>query len=486
VKIVIRVTFLCFVALLASTFGSMGCASKAQQYGEVEVVARVNRALGHAELVKRSSAAVAVIETDVGRGMGFVIDPSGYLLTNRHVIEDADHISHVTFLAADPPRTYHSVQIVYIDPVRDLALLRLNTAGDALPHLPLASRRVVPVERYLGASDPVVLLERRTDDHDDETLSEKRGRISELAVYNSAAGPGPFVGVTTPVQRGQSGGPVLDRFGRAVGVVTWTWRDRHGGYAIPISEATAMLAERPRLEDDEARRVRAAERSRAFLEALGHGDVERARRITSPSHARRVREDALGGILAGLDDGGGSALHGFMGAVESLVDPDRYDGEEALEGLRRMVARTGNLEFREAMGIDATVDSRQVVSFFLEFGQAYLAARRYGAQDPTDALNSALLRLQTVDAARTFAIADALAELAGTEVEIESIELVPAAYAPRAVIRLRSRGTKREGPMTSHVVQTHASGEALVMHMRLEWGDWYVARITRAPTPRHP
>ena len=476
-KHVSRVTVGCLVALLSLGVGSAGCAGKTQSYGDVEVFAGTSRALKHEELVRRSSAAVAVIETDVGRGMGFVIDPSGYLLTNRHVIEDADHIEHVSFLATDPPRTYHSVQVVYIDPVRDLALLRLHTSGETLPHLPLASRRTVPVERYLHASDPVVLLERKTDARDEAKLSEKRGRVSDLAVYNPAAGPGPFVGVTTAVQRGQSGGPVLDRYGRAVGVVTWTWRNGHGGYAIPISDATAMLAERPQLGDDEQRHVRASERSRGFLEALGRGDLDQARRFTSPSHARRVREETLSGILAGLEEGGGSALHGFVAAVDTLADPE-HGAEEALDGLHMMVARTGAREFREAMGIDPRVESRQVVSFFFELGQSYLAARRFGGQDPADALNTALLRLQTVDAARTFALADALEELAGNEVEIEKIELVPGAYSPRAVVHLRTNGPRPRAGMTKHRVQTDLTGDgALVMHMKLEWGDWYIAEI---------
>jgi S1-C subfamily serine protease len=476
VKVVSRVTVRCFLALLLVWLGSAGCAGKTQSYGDVEVFGRVNRALGQAELLRRSSAAVAVIETDVGRGMGFVIDPSGYLITNRHVIEDADHVEHVSFLALDPPRTYHSVQVVYIDPIRDLALLRLHTSGESLPHLPLASRHVVPVDRYLHASDPVVLLERKTNERDEASLSERRGRVSDLAVYNPAAGPGPFVGVTTSVQRGQSGGPVLDRYGRAVGVVTWTWRNGSGGYAIPISDATAMLAERPQLERNDQHEARAAARSRGFLEALGRGEVDQARRHTSPSHARRVREETLGGILANLEEGGASALHGFVAAVDSLADPDQA-AEDALENLHRMVALTGSQEFREAMGIDPRVEGHQVVSFFFELGQSYLAARRFGGRDPAEALNAALLRLQTVDAARTFALAEVLEALAGNMVEVESVELVPGAYSPRAIVRLRAHGVQ---PGTRHPVQTELRrGDTLIMHMRLEWGDWYVAEITR-------
>ena len=57
---------------------------------------------------------------DVGRGLAFVIDPDGYLLTNRHVIEDADYIDNLTFPALQPAVSFASVRIVYIDPRRVL------------------------------------------------------------------------------------------------------------------------------------------------------------------------------------------------------------------------------------------------------------------------------------------------------------------------------------------------------------------------------
>lgn len=471
-----RATTRSLLALLGLVCGLAGCAAKAQTVGGVEIDDSVDRSLGQAALVRRSSAAVAVIETDVGRGMGFVIDPSGYLLTNRHVIEDADHIRRVSFPALAPPRAYDSVRIVYMDPVRDLALLRVDSSGDTLPHLPLASRAVVPVERYLHASDPVVLLQRKTGARDEHGLQERQGRISNLTVYNPAAGPGPFVGVTTDIEQGQSGGPVLDRYGRAVAVVTWTWREGTGGYAIPIAEATAMLAERPRLEHARQRQSRAATRSRGFLDALGRGDVEQARRFTSPSHARRVREETMSGILEGLGDGGAALMRGFFAAVESLAGPEQ-DPAQVLEELREIVKRTGAEEFRVAMGIDPAVEREQVVSFFFELGQAYLTARRFGGATRPEALDAARRRLRTVDAARTLALAEVLEELAGNEIEIESVELVPGAYAPRALVRLRLREGRQVGDLRQLGVQTDPGGRRVTLQMKLEWGDWYVADL---------
>lgn len=414
-----------------------------------------------------------MIETDIGRGMGFVIDPSGYLITNRHVIEDADHIVSVQFPEMPAPNSFESIQVVYTDPEKDLALLHVN-AGVPLPFVPLATRKVLPISRYLAEADGITTFRRPDGEGIPELWSFDHGKVDDLTVYNEAAGPGAFLGVTAPIRRGQSGGPVLDDVGRAVGVVTWTLRESTGGFAIPIAEATRMLQDRPELEGTPARLERATSRSRNFLRALGRGDVEGARRLTSPSFARKVRGEAVAAILgAAEDDRSMPVMQGFVAAVESLVggsDSDA-DTEAAYDKLREMVARTGTEAFREELGLAETLDSSQVVSFFFEFGQAYYAARSFGKEEPQAAVASAMRRLQTIDAARTFALATALDSLAGNAVEIDAVELVPGAYAPRAVVTL-----KRDK------LGANAKTDAgdISLHLRLEWGDWYVAAVGRA------
>lgn len=409
-----------------------------------------------------------MIETDVGRGMGFVIDPSGYLITNRHVIEDADHVVSVQFPELAPARTYESIQVVYTDPEHDLALLRVH-ADEPLPFVPLATRKVLPVGRYLHESDPISTF--RRGDAEGQLLALDRGTVERLAVYNAAAGPGAFVGMSAPIRRGQSGGPVLDEAGRAVGVVTWTWRESSGGFAIPIAEATQMLQQRPELTSTPERLDRATERSRKFLTALGRGDIESARRLTSPSFARKVRGEAMSAILGAADDDGAMpVMQGFVAAVESLVDASG-GSEAAYDRLREMVAKTGTDSFREQLGLPDDIENSQVVSFFFEFGQAYYAARSFGNDDPEAAVAAAMRRLQTIDAARTFALATALDTLGGSAVEIDQVELVPGAYAPKAIVTLKS---DRLGAAND------AAQGRVALHLRLEWGDWYVAAVGRA------
>lgn len=454
----------------ASLALAAGCANRPKAYAEVSVVSSArHRAPTNDDLVDHAEAAVAVVHTPSGRGLGFVVDPTGYLVTNRHVVEDASHVEAVSFPAHDPPRTYHSVEVVYTDPERDLALIRVHTDDD-LPRLPLAARKPQPVTRYLGHGDPVMLVEFESDDEDDRPAAgdfvAHNASVTTLGAVNPAAGPGSFVGIDSDVRRGQSGGPVLDRYGRVVGIVTWTWRDKIGGFAIPVADVLQMLGERPALDSTDQHRDRIAKRSREFLAALGRGDVDDARRITSPSHARQVRADAVTKITAQLDHEGAPVLHGFFAAIESLVGRD-----DAFELLRDAVARTASDEFREALALPEDLEDAQIVSFFFEVGQAYLIARVAGDLPPEEALRRALARLQTVDAARTFAIADVLSELAGSAVEIQKVEVVPGAYSPTAVVALAR--TPRPG--------TAGQGRRLTLHMKLEWGDWYVTSVRATP-----
>jgi len=468
-------------ALVALSLVATACAtSRSRDFGEVSVREGASHPTGGAKAqLDRSRGGIAIIETDVGRGMGFVIDPSGYLLTNRHVIEDADHVVSVVFPEIHPTRRYESIQVVYTDPEHDLALLRVTTT-EPLPYVPLATRRRLPVARYLAESDPVSTY--RRPQGDDRILGLDRGVIDRLAVFNPAAGPGAFLGVSAPIRRGQSGGPVLDDVGRAVGVVTWTWRNGSGGYAIPIGEAAKMLQERPVLDDGPERIARATSRSRTFLSALGRGDVEGARRITSPSFARKIRGEAVSAILAAADvDGAMPVMQGFVAAVESLVDAPATTTEQAYDRLREMVSRTGTDAFREEFGLDAGLESSQIVSFFFEFGQAYYAARSFGNEEPEAAVVAAMRRLQTIDAARTFALATALDTLGGTAVEIDTVELVPGAYAPKALVTLRSdKHGSAVHPDTPAPGEVGAPEGRISLHLRMEWGDWYVAGVGRA------
>lgn len=440
-----------------------GCAGKSRDVGGVSVHAgAAGRDLKIEEIAYRGAAAVAEVTTDSSRGLAFVVDPSGYLITNRHVIEDCDHIEEITFPALTPPRTFASVRIVYIDPQRDLALLKVDTA-EPLPSLPLATMGTGPVEEYAKMADRVLLLART--DARDATFIGHAGRISELGVENPAVGSGAFMGLSNDVRRGQSGGPVLDRFGRAIGVVTWTWRHRVGGYAIPIAEATRMLIERPPMTSDGDLSERATMRATRFVDAVYTGHLDQARRMLSPSYARKVRGDTLEVITAQITGPGQKAVGMFFAALEELAsDLDGGSESARLDRFQEMVVRTGSREFRESLGLGDEVSRELVVSFFFELGQAYLSARHFAHDDPPAAMEYAIDRLRTLDAARTFVFAELSARLGEGPNTVAKVEVVPGVYAPQAVVTLKPQAKQ---------------DSYLVLQMRMEWGDWYVAQVQR-------
>lgn len=412
-----------------------------------------------------------MVVTDEGRGLGFVVDPAGFMLTNRHVVEDADHIELVQFPGlADVPE-YSQVEIVYIDPVRDLALLHI-ASDEPLPYLELAIGRRAPVSEYVTERDGVVLLSREVDPDDaaklevDPGLLAHVGTVERLEVYNPNVGPGPFMGVSARIEQGQSGGPVLDRYGRAVGVVTWTWRDQKGGFAIPIAEAARMLDERPRLGTDRERSARAEERVLSYLAALGRGSERQLSRLTSPSHAREVRERTVDVLIERSAEQ--SLLQAFITALDDAL-AELGPNEDPLPGLEAMVEYASSDEIMRELGVDGTMSPRAVHAFFFAVGSAYVAARWFGRYDRRDALLAAFQRVNSLDTARSMALVDTLDQLAGVRSTVEHIEITPGIYAPKAVATVDIGG-----------------GHRIAVQMRLEWGDWYISEVqrsSRVPAP---
>ncbi len=418
------------------------------------------RPLEPADVAERSAGAVGVVITDTGRGMGFVVDPAGYLVTNRHVVEDAEHIEAVHFPGLDPMTEYTQVEIVYIDPIRDLALLHLSS-DEALPALALATDERAPVSKYIGEQDAVVLLSRELDpaeaaalEHDPGLLIHP-GRVERLEVYNPSAGPGAFMGVTARIEQGQSGGPVLDRYGRVVGVVTWTWRDQKGGFAIPISELPRMLSERPALDTAAEIEARAEERVRAYIAALGTGAVDPLRRLTSPSLAREVRARTVDVLIErGAER---SVIQGFMIAIDEVLTEGEGDPFSAIPD---MVGYASSPEVMRQLGVEGEVSSAMVEAFFTTFGTAYMAARLYGEGDREGSLMTALQQVHSLDTARSMALVDTLGQLAGVRAQLERVEVSSGLYGARAVATVDVGG-----------------GRKLAIQMRLEWGDWYVSEV---------
>ncbi len=157
-----------------------------------------------------------------GQGSGFIVDRSGIVLTNAHVISGADTVT----VSLRDGRTFQG-EVKGADETLDLAVVKIE--GDNLPVAPLGSSERVKVGDWaIAVGNPLGL---------DNTVT--LGIISTLNRSSSLVGiPDKridFIQTDAAINPGNSGGPLLNERGEVIGINTAIRADAEGiGFAIPI------------------------------------------------------------------------------------------------------------------------------------------------------------------------------------------------------------------------------------------------------------
>jgi S1-C subfamily serine protease len=172
-------------------------------------------------------------------GSGFVIDKSGHIVTNYHVVRDAGRVT-VSFSNRDTVQA----EVVGTDPSTDLAVLRVQTAASALTPLSMGNSDAVRV------GDPVVAIGNPFGL--DRTVTA--GIVSALQRLIQA--PNSFtidhvIQTDAPINPGNSGGPLLNARGQVIGVntqiETGTGSSATGnvgiGFAVPSNTVKDVVAQ---------------------------------------------------------------------------------------------------------------------------------------------------------------------------------------------------------------------------------------------------
>ena len=138
------------------------------------------------------------------KGSGFIISSHGIVVTNNHVVKDAQTVSVTLSDGASYP-----AKIIGTDPKTDLAVLKIVT-GHPMPYLQLgSSANVEPGEWVVAMGNPFGL---------DGTVTA--GIVSALG---RDIGDGPydkFIQIDAPINEGNSGGPLFDQRGEVIGINT--------------------------------------------------------------------------------------------------------------------------------------------------------------------------------------------------------------------------------------------------------------------------
>jgi len=156
-------------------------------------------------------------------GSGFIISPDGYILTNNHMVEGAEKI---TVELADGKK--FTAEITGRDPDSDIAVIKIDT--DNLPYLELADSDTLEVgEWVLAIGNPLGFSHTVT-----AGIVSAKGRSVGLANIEN------FIQTDAAINRGNSGGPLLNLEGKVVGMNTAIYGATGNigiGFAIPVNMA---------------------------------------------------------------------------------------------------------------------------------------------------------------------------------------------------------------------------------------------------------
>jgi len=200
-----------------------------------DVVAQVNPAVVHVDVIEDAPEAPQEGEVDApavdlprrGEGSGFIVDPSGYILTNHHLVPGPGRIR---VRLAD--RRELPARLVGSDPSTDLALIKLEAKG--LPTVRLGDSDRLRVGDWVAAiGNPLEF---------DHTVTV--GVVSSLGrkIWNQSFDA--YIQTDAAINPGNSGGPLVNRHGEAVGISAAVSSEAQGiGFAVPINVARAVLTQ---------------------------------------------------------------------------------------------------------------------------------------------------------------------------------------------------------------------------------------------------
>lgn len=379
-------------------------------------------------------------------GSGFIIDPAGLVVTNSHVIADADE---VTVVLNDGSKL--KAEVVGRDQKTDLALLRVK------PEKPLKAVK-------FGDSDKLRLGEWVVAIGNPFSLG---GSVTAgiVSARNRDINSGPYdnyIQTDAAINRGNSGGPLFNLEGEVVGVNTAIISPSGGsigiGFAVPAKTAIAVI-----------------DQLRSFGETRRGWLGVRIQQVTDDIAESLNVKPARGALVAGIDDKGPAKPAGIEPG-DVIV---RFDGREIKEmrDLPRIVADTPVGKDVEVVVIRKGKEETKTVKLGrLEDGEKQAAARgKSDAPEQKSVVQRTLgLELSNLsdDLRRRYKIKDSVKGVVITNVDPSSnaaekrlnagdviVEVAQQAVANAVEVQSRIDQLKKEGRKSALLLVANAEGE---------------------------
>jgi len=169
-----------------------------------------------------------------GLGSGVIVSPDGYILTNNHVVEDADSLE-VTL--PEPDGRKFTAKLIGADPKTDVAVVKIDAT--ALPTVTVAD------SDKLRVGDIVFAVGNPLEVGETVTMGIVSAKGRQVGILDDVHGYENFIQTDAAINLGNSGGPLLDAKGRLVGINSAIISPSRGnigiGFAIPANMAVSIM-----------------------------------------------------------------------------------------------------------------------------------------------------------------------------------------------------------------------------------------------------
>ncbi len=182
---------------------------------------------------RRQLFSLNVMEIPKGSGTGFIWDEDGLIVTNYHVVYQANKIT-ITLQSGNS----YDAEIVGVSPEKDIALLRIDAPGEKLKAIVLGDSNSLSVGRKVLAIGNPFALDTTLTVGVVSALGREIKSMSNRTIKN-------VIQTDAAINPGNSGGPLLDSMGRLVGVNTAIFSPSGAsagiGFAIPVNTVKLIV-----------------------------------------------------------------------------------------------------------------------------------------------------------------------------------------------------------------------------------------------------
>ena len=371
---------------------------------------------------------------EISAGSGFIIDKTGLIVTNNHVIDASKKIT-----VKLPDGREFTAKLIGTDPATDIALIKI-ASDKPLPTVEFGDDRQLRVGDWVVAvGNPFGL-----------SNSVTAGIVSSIGRDIGAGNYNDFIQIDAPINRGNSGGPTFDLRGQVIGMNSMIFSPSGGsvgiGFAIPASTIHDVVAQ---------------------LQA--HGKVSRGylgaeiQSITPEIAATMGMKDSKGAIVASVVPNGPAAKAGFeQGDVVTAIDGKPV--EDSRDLVRRVGAATAG------SSSDFTVERQgQSKSVKVEIGARpddKVASNEPAAPSSMPATSTVMglgLAAVTPDARKTYNLADSVSGVVITKVDPTSDAADKGLTPGEVLMKVGNRAVKTPQDVQASVAEASKGGRKSVL-----------------------